>query len=158
MIIENINVKDNNIEEIVETYKLDKDLLLDVQDTSEIARFLEKTNYTEVILKYPVKTEVSTLGVHITKDTMLLLHTDDFPYEIDINHKTTLLILVDIIGKITESYFKLLKNVDKKIKKIKSSSKTKVKNSSLLSLFELQNDLDDYKVSFHPHNIVIQIV
>ena len=56
MIIENINVKDNNVEEIVKTYKLDQDLLLDVQDSSEIARFLEKSSYTEVILKYPLKT------------------------------------------------------------------------------------------------------
>ncbi|MBR1544345.1 MAG: hypothetical protein IJ638_00165, partial [Alphaproteobacteria bacterium] len=156
MIIENINVKDSNIEEIVKTYKLDKDLLLDVQDTSEIARFLEKSNYTEVILKYPVKSEVCTLGVYITKDSMLLLHTDDFPFEIDINHKTTLLVLVDIINKITESYFKLLKNVDKKIKKIKSSSKIKIKNSSLLSLFELQNDLDDYVMGIKGNLIVIE--
>ena len=109
MIIENINVKDNNIEEITKTYKLDQDLLLDVQDSSEIARFLEKNSYTEVILKYPLKTEVSTLGVYLTKDVMFLLHTDDFPYDIDDNHKTTLLVLVGIIDKITESYFKLLK-------------------------------------------------
>lgn len=156
MIIENINVKENNVDEIVKTYKLDQDLLLDVQDSSEIARFLEKSNYTEVILKYPIKTEVSTLGVYLTKDTMLLLHTDDFPYEIDVSYKTTLLVLVDIIYKITESYFKLLKSVDKKIKKIKSSSKTKVKNSSLLSLFEIQNDLDEYVMGMKGNLIVIE--
>ncbi len=156
MIIENINVKDNNIEEITKTYKLDQDLLLDVQDSSEIARFLEKYNYTEVILKYPVKNEVATLGIHLTKDSILFLHTSDFPYEINHEYKTTLLVLVDIIYKITENYFKSLKTIDKKIKKIKSSSKTKVKNSSLLSLFEIQNDLDDYVMGMKGNLIVIE--
>ena len=156
MFIEDINVKNNNIEEIIKTYKLDQDLLLDVQDSSEIARFLEKNNYTEVILKYPIKTEVATLGIYLTREALLFLHTDDFPYEIDTNQKTTLLILVDIIYKITESYFKLLKNIDKKIKKIKSSSKTRVKNSSLISLFEIQNDLDDYVMGMKGNLIVIE--
>ena len=155
MIIESINIK-NNIEEIISRYNLDNDLILDTQDSSELARFLEKNNYTEVILKYPLKSEISTLGVHLTKEAMFLLHTDDFPYEINTSYKTTLLVLVDVIYKITESYFKSLKNIDKKIKKIKSSSKIRVKNSSLLSLFEIQNNLDDYVMGMKGNLLVIE--
>jgi hypothetical protein len=38
MIVKDINIKENNLEEIVEKYNIDNDLLLDVQDTSEISR------------------------------------------------------------------------------------------------------------------------
>lgn len=147
MIVKTINVQGKNIKDIIFKYKLDEDLLLDVQDSSEIARFLEKNKYTEVILKYPVKNDVVTLGIYLETNKILFLHNDDFTFNINENLNSTILILVDIIYQITEKYFKILKTIDKKIRHIKLSSKISVKNSDLLTLFELQNDIDDYVIS-----------
>ncbi|MGN0929617.1 MAG: CorA family divalent cation transporter [Alphaproteobacteria bacterium] len=147
MIVKDINVNEKNIKDIISQYALDEDLLLDVQDSSEIARFLEKNKYTEVILKYPEKNDISTLGIYLENNKILFLHTDEFPFNINNKLTTTTLILVDIINQITENYFKILKTIDKKIRKIKLASKTSVKNSDLLTLFELQNDIDDFVIS-----------
>ncbi len=155
MFVKNINVKSDNIDEIVSEHNIDKDLLLDVQDTSEISRFLEKRNYTEIIIKYPYKKNIETLGVHLQKDGIVFLHTEEFPFEINKDLKNSTLILVDIIYKISENYFKILKNIDKKIKKIKSSSRLSVKNVDMLNLFEIQNDLDDYVISLKGNLLVL---
>lgn len=147
MIVESINIKEKNIKDIISKYELDEDLLLDVEDSSEIARFLEKKKYTEVILKYPIKNDIATLGIYLEQNKILFLYNEDFPFTINNSLKTTTLILVDIIYQITENYFKILKTTDKKIRKIKLASKTSVKNNDLLTLFELQNDIDDYVIS-----------
>ncbi len=155
MIVKDINVKENNIEEIIKKYNIDNDLLLDVQDSSEISRYLEKNGYAEIILKYPVKNEMETLGVHLAKDTIMFLHTSDLPFEINEKHKTSVFIVVDILYKISESYFKIFKNLDKKIRKIKLASKTSVRNKDLLTLFELQDLLDDYIIGLKGNLLVL---
>lgn len=144
MIIKDINIKDENINDIIEKYEIDEDLILDVQDINETVRFLGKKDYTEIVLKYPIKNDMLTLGICLNKENVFFIHTGEFPYELDKKQKNTTLVLVDILYQITESYFKILKNIHKKIRKIKISAKTSVKNKDLLTLFELQNDLDDY--------------
>lgn len=155
MIVKDIEIHEKNITDIISKYELDEDLLLDVNDSSEIARFLEKKKYTEVILKYPIKNNIETLGVYLEQNKILFLHTEDFPFTIDKNLKSTTLILVDAIDKITENYFKILKNIDRKIRRIKQASKTSVKNIDLLNLFELQNDLDDYIIAIKGNLLVL---
>ncbi len=147
MIIKDINIKDSDAKEIISKYNIDEDLFLDVQDSNEIARFLGKNDYTEIILKYPLKNDVETLGIYLTKNVAYFLHEKDFPFELDKSLENTTLIIVDAIYKITEAYFKSLKTMNTKIKKIKISSKTHVKNKDLLTLFELQNDLDEYIIA-----------
>ena len=146
MIVTEVNLKDQTVEEIVATYAIDEDLLLDVQDPSEGARFLEKNGYTEVILKYPTKNDIDTLGAYVKKDDVIFIY-DEEPFlnlSNEYDRKDVNFILVDVIYKFSELYFKYLKTIDKKIRRIKSASKTRVRNSDLLSLFELQNSLDDY--------------
>ncbi len=155
MLIKDIKFTDSDLKEISKKLSIDADLFEDVQDPSEIARFLSKKDYTEIILKYPLKNDISTLGVYLKKDTMVLIHNDDFPIEVNNELDNPYLVLTDILYKITEIYFKAFKNIDKKIKKIKSSAKTRVKNSDLLSLFELQNTLDDYVMSTKGNLLVI---
>lgn len=155
MIVKDINIKETNLEEIVEKFNLDNDLLLDVQDASEISRYLEKDGYAEVILKYPVKNGMETLGIHLAKETIMILHSSDLPFEINTKHKTSVFILVDILYKISESYFKIFKNLDKKIRKIKAASKTSVRNKDLLTLFELQDILDDYIIGLKGNLLVL---
>lgn len=155
MIVKDIEIQEKNITDIISKYELDEDLLLDVNDSSEIARFLEKKKYTEVILKYPIKNNIATLGVYLEQNKILFLHTEDFPFTIDESLKSTTLILVDVIDKITENYFKILKNIDRKIRRMKQASKTSVKNIDLLNLFELQNDLDDYIIAIKGNLLVL---
>lgn len=143
MQVENVDIKNANIKEVAEKYSVDEDLLFDVQDQSESARYLEKEGYTEIILKYPAKNDISTIGVYLTKEKAIFFHTESFPFAFRPVYKNTRTAVVDVVYKISEGYFKMLKNIDKKIRKIKRDSKANVKNSDMLSLFELQNDLDD---------------
>ena len=148
MVVTEVNLKEHTVEEIIEKYSIDEDLLADVQDQSEVARFLEKEGYTEIILKYPTKNDIDTLGAYMRKDDVIFIYDEgpSFNLNHEYKYKTTNLVIIEVIYKISEQYFKYLKNIDKKIRRIKSSSKSKVKNSDLLSLFELQNSLDDYGV------------
>ena len=147
MVVKEVDLKKNSIEEIIVKYNVDKDLLSDVKDESEMARFLEKEGFTEIILKYPTtKGDVKTLGAYVRKDDVVFIYDENpsFNLGVSYNYTNILRVIVDVIYKISEQYFKSLKNIDKKMRKIKSSSKSRVKNSDLLAMFELQNTLDDY--------------
>lgn len=163
-----IDPKEGEIKELMETFDIEDDFLLDPLDEDERARVDTEDRAVLVILKVPVKLEegsplpyrTSSLGIILLQDRTLVISKRSLPFidktleKLDVKKRSRM--LFKLLQAVAAEFLKHLKEVQARIDEIEKELHRSLRNKEIEELMRLERSLVYFVTSLKSNEIVME--
>ena len=163
-----VDPKEGELKELLETFDIEEDFLLDPLDEDERARVDTEDRAVLVILKVPVKLEegsslpyrTSSLGIILLQDRTLVISKRSLPFidktleKLDIKKRSRM--LFKLLQAVAAEFLKHLKEVQARIDEIEKELHRSLRNREIEELMRLEKSLVYFVTSLRSNEIVME--
>ncbi len=147
--------------------KIPREIVLDCLDEDEIPRITSEDGVTTIILRVPVEREEKLftipIGIVLTRKRFVTIHSypidffeDFFSGRVKFSTLKRVRLIFQILKVLIHTYTRLLRNIEKRIRKIEKQFLKTAKNEDILLLVEIKETVLDLQNAIYENNKVLE--
>ncbi len=147
--------------------KIPRDYVLDCLDEDEIPRISSENGITVIILRVPIEKEENIftipLGIILTKNRIVTIHSHSIDFlkyffdgEIKFSTSKRIRLIFQILMVLIHKFTKLLRGIEKEIRKKEKEFLKTAKNEDILLLMRIKENVLDLQNAIYENNKVLE--
>lgn len=165
--VENPNEKE--ISFIEKKLKVPRDYIVDCLDEDEIPRISSENGIVVIILRIPVESEKDIftipLGIILTRNSIITIHSHRVEFlsqffrgEIKFSTSKRIRLIFQILMVLIHKFTRLLRSLEKEIRKIEKEFLKSAKNEDILLLMRIKENVLDLQNAIYENNKVLEAI